>query len=363
MPRLPAAGIALIVVLLVNLALQLNARYWDAQSDGYWGLRRVRQCEALGRAPDALFLGSSRAMYGVNPAVVDATVAQGTGTHTLSCNAGILGSTIEQDYYTFKRMLEDGYTPRLLVENIWEQNLNVNAEVPADDKGDHIAQILRLADLDDAGALRAHFTKSGDPDGKMRDFVADKTIPLYRDRAGLLWQLCGDLRAGPCDHASRPLDDNTISIYQRTTPQGWVPDTDATLGSRTPDQLAAKLAKDTTYFHSLLRNFVIGGHQPEYLARLLDLARSHGVRVVLITSPLHPSFFSYLDRPTDWALITGYLQNVAAAHGAAYYDESRAPGFTDDDFADQHHLSPMGATAFSAWLAAAVVGPELDREQ
>src|SRR5262249_43606387 len=107
--RLASIAISLAIVLLANVALQLTHRYWDAASDDYWGTHRIQQCESFGRRLDVLFLGSSRVVYGVRPALVDATVAAASGRRILSCNAAALGSTIEQDYYAFKRFVEDGF--------------------------------------------------------------------------------------------------------------------------------------------------------------------------------------------------------------------------------------------------------------
>jgi hypothetical protein len=356
--RIASATITLVLLLLLNGTLQLNARSWDAQSDGFWGMRRVQQCESLGRAPDVLFLGSSRAVYSANASLVDSTVAQGTGAHTLSCNAGSLGSTIEQDYYTFKRLLEDGYAPKLLVENVWEQNLNANAKYPADSTAEHTEEVLWLADLSDIAQVRSHFAGGAQGVSQVADFVGRKTVPLYRDRAGVVRSLCGDSSSDICEN-THVLGSDTEHIYQRSNHQGWIPEGDLPLSKLTPEQIAAKHQREADYFHGAVQNWAPGGAQPGYLARLLDLARAHSIRVAVVTSPLHPSIYNYLDKPGDWHRISDYLRGFVTAHGATYYDESHASGFTDDDFVDPHHMTPTGAAKFSTWLATAIVAPAL----
>ena len=213
-PRIVTIVIPLAIVLLANVALQLTHRYWDAATDDFWGTHRIQQCETLGSGLDVLYLGSSRVVYGVKPTVVDATVAADTGRRIRSCNAAALGSTIEQDYYAFKRFVEDGVVPKLLVENIWEQNLNVNARDPADRQSDHIAQILQLADLADRDQLRTHFDTASQGSFKESDFVAQRLIPLYRYRTAILRQLCGSLTLGPCGKVALS-NLHGLAVYRR----------------------------------------------------------------------------------------------------------------------------------------------------
>jgi hypothetical protein len=195
--RLRSVLVALALILVMNLGVQANRRAFDIQSDTHWGLRRIQTCESLGRAPDVLFLGSSRTVYTSDAALVDRIVQERTGKRSLSCNAGILGSTLEQDYYTFKRLVEDGFAPRLVVENLWEYNLNINANPTADAEDAALEQIQALADLGDVPALAQ---RSGawwrDAPGAL-DFAAQKLIPLYGDRVGLLRAACGDLQRPP----------------------------------------------------------------------------------------------------------------------------------------------------------------------
>src|SRR5258706_8930425 len=122
-PRIASTCLTLLLLLAANLAIATNGRYWDAQSDGFWGLRRIAQCESLGSVPDVLYIGSSRTLYGGRPAQGDTLVRRQNGQPILSCNIGMLRSTIQPDYYTLKRVIEDGYPPKLLGEELWGGNL------------------------------------------------------------------------------------------------------------------------------------------------------------------------------------------------------------------------------------------------
>ncbi|HEX3270344.1 MAG TPA: hypothetical protein VHR15_06820 [Ktedonobacterales bacterium] len=360
--RLRSVLVALALILVMNLGAQANRRAFDIQSDTHWGLRRVQTCESLGRAPDVLFLGSSRTVYTSNAALVDRIVQERTGQRSLSCNAGILGSTLEQDYYTFKRLVEDGFAPRLVVENLWEYNLNINANPTADAEDAALEQIQALADLGDVPSLAQ---RSGDwwrdAPGAL-DFAAQKLIPLYGDRIGLLRAACGDLQAGPCGVDTTQITWLAIERYQQADAQGWVGVTDQSLANLSRDEQSALLAYMKAYYNKYNRNFAIGGRQMGYLAQMIALARAHSVEVRLAQPPLNPIFFQKAwGKPSDWATIIAYWNDFAALQGVPFYDQSHAPGYTDADFWDPTHLNAAGASKYSTWLAESVALPVLTR--
>lgn len=358
-PRAASVTAVLLALVLVNVVLQTQRRTLDLASDDFWGLRRVQQCESLGRAPDVLYLGSSRTVYGVDAALVDARVQQ-QGERTLGCNAATVGSTLEQDYYTLKRMIEDGKAPRLVVETLWEWNLNTQAGRPADDAVDHFEQVLRLADLGDLPQLKERFGGGATDAPSAADFALGKLVPLYGDRAGILRLLCGPARVGPCGENTSRLDPVMQRLYPTAHQQGWLPAPSQPISSLSSDELA-RAEQTWTYLHDQLKDFTIGGAQPAYLARMLALARAHHIQVALVLTPLDSMYFSYFDSPGDWPRIVAYWRALAARAGVSLYDESHDAAFTHRDFADPQHLSVHGALRFSAWLADHVVGPALHR--
>jgi|SRR5690348_8416519 len=95
--RLASTLVAVLLLALPNVLVQMHRAYFDGLSDNSWGMQRVAACESLGRTPDVLYLGSSRTAFGAAPAVGDTILREQFGVHTLGCNAGIFGSTIEED--------------------------------------------------------------------------------------------------------------------------------------------------------------------------------------------------------------------------------------------------------------------------
>lgn len=348
----------LVVLLLLNGLAFVFRRPLQARSDTYHAVARVDACENLGRTPDVVYLGSSRTVYGIDAPLVDSTLRGQSDRGVLSCNAGAIGSTFEQDYYTLKRLIADGHAPKAAVETLWEWNINVNASRPAPDAADHFAQVEHLASLSDLPRLLPRFASNGwNPLQLAVGFVAEKTIPLYGERIGILKTLCGPVLAGPCGENVSRLDGATAHIYTTADRQGWIAAPEPSIAQLSRAKVAANRAHGWTYMRSQERNFQIGGLEISYLNQLLTLAARHHVRVALVVPPLSQYFWDYFSGPTSWAQVMAFWQGTARAHGAAFYDESRAPGYTDADFVDPQHLSSAGAHTFSRWLARAVVPP------
>ena len=356
-PLMRASLIVLALLVLINVALQINRRPFDIQSDGFWAYKRLATCESLGRAPDVLFLGSSRTLYSADAHQADDVMAQQFDHPTLSCNLGRMGASIENDYYIFKRMVEDGYAPKLLIENLWENNLNVNADIPMDIQGTNISQIVRLADISDAPALNAHLGHYSAP--SMADFLAQKAIPLYGDRVGIYHVICGSSHLGPCGVNTDEWDPETIKMYNQSDDRGWTAVSGYSLANVPPDKLQNDYMQLYGAIYKGIQHFQIGGHQTDYLAKMVALAKAHGVKVALVVSPVAPIYLKFFDAPDEWSVIMNYWQSFAKQHGVAFYDESLAPGYVPADFQDPHHLTASGAVKFSTWMAQAIIAPAL----
>lgn len=359
--RLASTLVAVLLLALPNLLVQMHRAYFDGLSDNLWGMQRVAACESLGRPPDVLYLGSSRTAAGAAPAVADAILRERFGVHTLGCNAGIFGSTIEEDYYALKRLISDGYVPKVVVETLWEWNLNVNAPVRADEDPGNFIQIERLAMLGDTAALRDHFGSGPRGLAGTALFAAKRLIPLYGDAIGVYRTVCGSSRIGPCaDGVPLGVSAGEQQLYEHADRQGWVSGGSGSLAGLSPaaqQQAGARVKQlDLPLYHQ----FVIGGKEPTYLADLIALAQAHNARVVLVAPPLHPIFrASAFDSPDVLPHISAYWAAFARQHSARYVDLYAAPDFTGSDFRDPSHLNAAGAQRLTSWLALHVLGPML----
>jgi len=353
--------VALSIFLIANVVVQLNRNAVDAQSDGYYGMSRIQQCESLGRVPDVIYAGSSRTVYGVNPQLIDSLVQQQTGKSALGCSDATFGSTIDHDYYMFKKLIDDGYAPKVLVENAWEYTLNVHAigskgAFSAADYGSlTMAEAPWIANVSDVSDLRQKL-KVGSY--SLKDFLIDRAIPVYGDRYGLLNILCQGSKIGPCAAPLPGVDALALRRYHESDKYGYVPLTGQSLADLDANGRANAL-REYSYGKNL-NDFTIGGHQVGYLHQLIELAQAHHVTVVLVTSPMDSIFFTYLHPASDWQTkIVPYWESIAAQYHINYYDESQSPTFTDADFWDPEHLDVSGANKYSLWLAQTVIAPAL----
>ncbi len=358
--RLRMAAMMALLFVIANLGVQLNRRYFDVLSSGGYGLEadlaKIHECESFGRAPDVLYMGSSRAEDGVDPGLIDAMVGVQTGRNVLGCNIAMSGSTFTSDYFAFKRMVEDGYAPKMIVENLFEFNINANAFV--DGYAPAAYHDTWLADLSDTPALMRQYSGWHARLG-LSDFVVGKLIPLYGDRYGILKALCQGSSIGPCTTALPGVSWNDRDYYTRNPMLGWRPINDVTLADKlTPAQQQALAAEIAMFRRDYLPNFQLIGTDPPYLTKIVQLAQQHHVKVELVVSPLHQMYRDLLTS-RQWTAIMAYWQSFAQRHGAGFYDQHLAVGYTDADFNDPHHLSIAGADKFSAWLAQNVVEPGL----
>lgn len=352
-------AMTLLILVLANVAIQVNRRFFDVLSSGGTGtgydLLKVQECESLGRTPDVLLMGSSRAENGGAAPVVSQTLNQLNGGNVLTCNIGMSGSTFESDYFALKRMIEDGFVPKLVIENAFEYNINANGG--ADSYYAAIHHATWLADASDAGAFRV--SSSGQPSQLASlDFLAQKLIPMYGDRVGLLKAICQNAQLGPCGERVEGISWAERFQYLHDPYLGWHPLTDRNMAEQTADERQS-ITNELEFFRtSYLQRFQLMKGQPEYLSKLVALAHAHNVKVAMVVSPLHHLYRDLLTSQ-QWQAIMEYWQTFANENDVAFYDQSTATGYTDADFRDPHHLAVTGAEKFARWMALYVVAPEL----
>ncbi|HUQ87832.1 MAG TPA: hypothetical protein VM096_09745 [Vicinamibacterales bacterium] len=91
--------------------------------------------------------------------------------------------------------------------------------------------------------------------------------------------------------------------------------------------------------------------QEQYFARILELAKAEGIKVVMVMPPLRRmELDAYPPGVVD--AFDQWLERSARDHGASYVNFARHPAFTDADFADVTHLNESAADRFSRLLGA-----------
>lgn len=97
-------------------------------------------------------------------------------------------------------------------------------------------------------------------------------------------------------------------------------------------------------------NFSVEGRRAEALRALLADLRGHGIRVVLVAPPVHDGFHARLRRQID--LFRAAVEQLAADGGAAFEDLTapRRSGLNRSHFRDFVHLNDAGVVVFSRHL-------------
>jgi hypothetical protein len=357
--HLVSTMVALIMLMSLNAAVQMNRAYWDNQNDIYGALGRLHDCEQAAKRIDVLFTGSSRVEHGVDASAVDSAYQLNTGRSLVSCNIGTLGSTFEEDFVALKRLYRDGAAPKLIVENLWEYNLNAHAN-PTTERLEAVAGRVRtIADLSDADEISDQYGHGVDQVAGQLDFAASKLVALYGDRSALLAWACSPLRIKSIKPCDAPPNMHGGECYTVTDGLGTCLIERPAMSQVPANERQAPAPARYEFVADGIHNFAFGGHQVDYLTKFVRLAQAHQARVIFVISPLHPLYFTYFDHPSVWPTIVAYWQTYASAEGIPFYDASHLPGFTDSDFSDPHHLTISGARKFSTWMAGALVKPNM----
>lgn len=87
-----------------------------------------------------------------------------------------------------------------------------------------------------------------------------------------------------------------------------------------------------------------------HLQSIADFCKSHGARLVLVSTPLSATYYDALSTPQEadkTQRLKAFLRKNACAE---YHDMRRHPGITEADFYDADHLNTRGAHAFTLLL-------------
>lgn len=278
--------------------------------------------------PDVLFMGSSRAAFGLDPAVAESEVARMTGVSIRVLNIGIVGGATDMNYLILKNIIDDAKRPKLIVYGLSEFELmRVPGYQPC--KFPYFALLLRW---DDFG-----FCSQTGVDDRL-SFILDEVAPMYRDR---------ELIRGALSLSLNP-DDVFSQLY--TSDRGRITLRDDGFATWPPNyrvddrQQAATRAGILAY----LRHFELDPDRVARMDEFLALARQRGIDVLLIDMPVPPEFLQLWDDTDSMNRFTSEVRAVAQARAITLVDfyANLADGQVPPRaFIDLHHLSPDGAAA------------------
>lgn len=90
-------------------------------------------------------------------------------------------------------------------------------------------------------------------------------------------------------------------------------------------------------------------HNESYLNKMAAMCRERGVRLVMVTLPLHKDYVERID-PQRLATLHAIVDQCSKLYGTVYLDHTADLHFQGNDFYDCDHLSQQGARKFTAIL-------------
>lgn len=306
---------------------------WPNLRDPEYGWRahrlRARAAEQPER-PLVLVVGSSRTCMGVRPAAWEAA-RPGAPDDPLLFNFGTVGAGPVQQLIAVRRLYADGFRPAAVLLEYWAPLLRQDGPFAEQRR---VGGRLRF---DDRAVVRDYFP---DPDRAERVLLATRLHPLYanRDRWAAL-ALPRHLPANP--HANL--------AWRDMDSWGWVPGLDVS-----PGDAATRATFLAHYREDYRRQF--DGHtihpgSDRALREAVALVRARGARVGFVHLPESSEFRAWYPPDVERA---GRERLAALAHDLNVPVIDAREWMSDDQLADGHHLSRIGAGAFTERFGPAV---------
>ncbi|MEG3966078.1 hypothetical protein QUA00_00260 [Microcoleus sp. T2B6] len=333
------------------------------------------------KPPDILIVGSSRALRGIDPAVLETALAESGYPGLRAYNFGVNGATLQVVDSLIRRILPPQQLPKLLVLadgaralNSGRPDLTFNAIASSEG----YRQLSRGSFLIPTNQLESETSKEsannpvatatelvqnlGQAQATVQQLVNQKLVEgsaTYKKRD----RLKGFLRSivnpsAPVATESpqtAPLGQPTTENAQPTAgskpvsefqPNGFLP-----IDIRfNPETYFQKHPKVSGYYDSDYQNFKLVGEQALALKNLIEFTKVRNINLVFVNMPLTED---YLDpvRTGYEQEFRQYMQELAAQSGLIFLDKSLLWPQARESFSDPSHLNRYGAVAVSKRLA------------
>jgi hypothetical protein len=338
-----------------------NSRQLDEKMSLYY-----QQLAASG-PPDVLIVGSSRALRGIDPAVLRQSLDRLGYHHVSVFNFGINGATAQVVDLILQRILTPAQLPRLILWadgarafNSGSVDVTYNGIVASEGYRQLTNGTLRLPTTAEGGTL-----PFSDPSG--RNFGTSitagyQTIDHWLDRR--LAGLSTSYRSR--DRLKSLFQEDLTGLVSRPLP----PDASATGASSSLQPGAIDLDgflplslrfNPVTYYQQYNRvpgaydsdyeSFQIEGNQAIALRSMLQLTRSHNIPVVFVNLPLTQEYLDPARLQHEQEFTQYMIQLSLDQQGLVFRDLGQLWLRQNDYFSDPSHLNRYGASQISHRLA------------
>ncbi|MFO0799045.1 MAG: hypothetical protein U0804_16375 [Gemmataceae bacterium] len=316
------------LLLLTDVVIGRFADVWERHSpDDY--AARVSACAREPR--DLVFVGGSPLAEGIDPGRVAGVVRDGRELRS-SYAVGLSGATTSDVYHAVLRACPT--PPRVLVYGITATDLNDGRHEP---HGPH--SLMTWGDWIDWVRLRPESAE-----WVSRHFLqgrAARVSALVQYRHGIrMWAACRaeEVFPGQAPEAFREADELRERAELLRSGSGYVPARGFAAGRYD----AAKAAGVSPQAFAFLQNYRTGSHL-KYLHRLIDWCSAGGTELLLLDVPVTADLEAAY--PAAFAEYRARLAELERDRGVRVVRP--AAGLTDADFADVIHLNRAGAARLS----------------
>ncbi len=298
---------------------------------------------SLGKAPDVMIVGSSRALRGIDPQVLEKYLA-GHGYKGISVfNMGINGSTAQVVNLQIAKILTSQQLPKLIIWADGVRAFNSNRE---DETYSAIASSSSYTQLErnllqNSGHTK---TKNAAPLSEILSEALTTWLPAYADRAQIRSAIVTDYDRLTMSFSQKDtlVADRSIEIDD----QGF-----ASVDVRFDPQTYFKLYPYVSGEYDLdYRKFDLNGNQMDAFNALAEFCDRHKIKLVFVNMPMHDS---YLDasRLGHEKQFKQHMQKLAKKWNMTYIDYSKFLLRQPRYFSDPNHLNRWGAIEVAKKLA------------
>jgi len=332
------------------------------------------------KPPDILIVGSSRALRGIDPQVLETALASGGYPGLKAYNFGVNGATLQVVDSIVRRILPPQQLPKLIVLADGARALNSgrpDLTFSAIASSEGYRQLARGSFLIRTNQLEPKTSQESPSNpiataselvhnleqsqAKVQQLLSQKLVDssaTYKNRdrlKGFLRSLANPSAPELGSPQTAADDTKTTENAQPTAggkelgnfqPNGFLP-----IDIRfNPDTYFQKHPKVSGYYDSDYQDFKLAGEQTVALKNMIEFTKVRNINLVFVNMPLTQD---YLDpvRTGYEQEFRQYMQQLAAQSGLIFRDKSLLWPQARESFSDPSHLNLYGAVAVSKQLA------------
>lgn len=301
-----------------------------------------------GRSPDAIIVGSSRALRGIEPRTLEKVLAAKGYKNINVFNLGIDGATAKVVNLQITQILSRPQLPRMI---IWADGLRAFNSKRNDITYDEITASIGYKRLQES-------LKNGDgnsaiasePNSKITNPLANVISNVFITNAKRQ-----EIRTSVVKSFDRNTNlfsngDSLVAATRPTAvtaidPKGFVA-FDLVFD---PDTYFQKYPQVPGDYDLDYRDFETSGAQFDAFANVVDFCRRNNIELLLVNMPLHSTYLDSI-RINFESIFNQRMQELSLREGFTYIDLSQSIPDRAELFSDPSHLNKQGAIAIAQML-------------